>query len=221
MMEINDIVCPYTIETERVENGGNYWASHIVRIMKDGKEVFSYKRNYPSYEKKTFYPFMCKGKWYALYSSHYTCTNIVCLETREKIGGEKPHASGFCPVEFWVPKRFKYTDNDISYYIYEGDQSWDETFNAKSLDEETSVGPVEYAPFGFVSGCIWGDDSSWKIQFIDLSKADEGIIVRSDKFDYAEKPFDLTLKQSVNIEEEDEDLLLITLKVMKRTFVKF
>ena len=28
---------------------------------------------------------------------------------------------------------------------------------------------------GFVAGCVWGDDSSWKIEYLDLSKADEGI----------------------------------------------
>ena len=31
--------------------------------------------------------------------------------------------------------------------------------------------------FGFVCGCVWGDDTSWKIQFLDLSRIQEGILV--------------------------------------------
>jgi len=45
-----------------------------------------------------------------------------------------------------------------------------------------------YADFGFVSGCAWGDDSSWKIQFLDLSEAHKGIIKRDSRFGYIEMP---------------------------------
>lgn len=41
---------------------------------------------------------------------------------------------------------------------------------------------------GFVAGCVWGDDSSWKIQYLDLSKVAEGILIRSGKFGYLEMP---------------------------------
>jgi hypothetical protein len=34
---------------------------------------------------------------------------------------------------------------------------------------------------GFVAGCFWGDDSSWKIQYLDLSRADEGILKRDER----------------------------------------
>lgn len=40
--------------------------------------------------------------------------------------------------------------------------------------------------FGFVCGCHWGDDSSWKIQYLDLSRAAEGIIVRDARMGYIE-----------------------------------
>ena len=40
--------------------------------------------------------------------------------------------------------------------------------------------------FGFVWGCEWGDDSSWKIQYLDLRKVQQGVIVRSDRFGYVE-----------------------------------
>jgi hypothetical protein len=40
--------------------------------------------------------------------------------------------------------------------------------------------------FGFVWGCYWGDDSSWKVQYLDLSLIQEGIIMRDDRFGYVE-----------------------------------
>lgn len=40
--------------------------------------------------------------------------------------------------------------------------------------------------FGFVCGCVWGDDTSWKIQYLDLSRVSEGIITRDDRFGYIE-----------------------------------
>jgi len=42
------------------------------------------------------------------------------------------------------------------------------------------------AAFGLVSGCIWGDDSSWKLRYIDLSKVSEGKLDISDRFGYVE-----------------------------------
>jgi len=45
---------------------------------------------------------------------------------------------------------------------------------------------AKWAPgtFGFVCGCIWGDDSSWKIQFLDLSEISKGKLSRDDRFGY-------------------------------------
>ena len=33
-------------------------------------------------------------------------------------------------------------------------------------------------------GCIWGDDTSWKVQHLDLSRITEGTLVRDDRFGY-------------------------------------
>lgn len=52
--------------------------------------------------------------------------------------------------------------------------------------------------FGFVAGCVWGDDSSWKIQFLDLSKISEGKLRREARFGYIELPNHLTLSQAVD-----------------------
>lgn len=56
---------------------------------------------------------------------------------------------------------------------------------------------VMTAPFGFVAGCIWGDDSSWKIQYLDLSQVSDGIIKRDDRFGYIELPGGCQLKDVI------------------------
>jgi len=38
--------------------------------------------------------------------------------------------------------------------------------------------------FGFVWGYVWGDDSSWKVQHLDLSAIQDGVIRRDDRFGY-------------------------------------
>ncbi len=58
--------------------------------------------------------------------------------------------------------------------------------------------------FGFVAGCIWGDDSSWKIEYLDLSKIKEGIFHREGRFGYFEKPHWFTLKEAVNLDWYDD-----------------
>jgi hypothetical protein len=44
----------------------------------------------------------------------------------------------------------------------------------------------ESGGFGFVSGCVWGDDSSWKVEFLDLRKVAEGVLTRTAAYGYAE-----------------------------------
>jgi hypothetical protein len=40
--------------------------------------------------------------------------------------------------------------------------------------------------FGFVWGCHWGDDRSWKVQYLDLSAIRDGVIRRDERFGYVE-----------------------------------
>jgi len=55
-------------------------------------------------------------------------------------------------------------------------------FAVPKYDEESGL----VGTFGFVCGCIWGDDSSWKIQYLDLSRIEDGILNRDDRFGYIE-----------------------------------
>jgi hypothetical protein len=54
--------------------------------------------------------------------------------------------------------------------------------------------------FGLVAGCIWGDDASWKVQFLDLSDASEGQIRRDEsRFPYMELSSGSTLAEAVRL----------------------
>jgi hypothetical protein len=53
--------------------------------------------------------------------------------------------------------------------------------------------------FGFVCGCIWGDDTSWKIQFLDLRELREGIIRNDCRFGYLELKSQRSLKDSLKL----------------------
>ncbi len=171
-------------EIENIDRGPECWNGVRIGIyevqegVEDGevheeKKVGEYERNYHTLY-NTFFAFKQREQWYALYSPDYTCTRIMTLPDCKDIGGEEPHAHGFCPVEFYVP--------------------WNDG-NLLCIDREAA------GTFGFISGCHWGDDSSWKIQYLDLSRASEGIIVRDDRFGYIEQMANLSLKQSVDLSE--------------------
>ena len=83
---------------------------------------------------------------------------------------DEAQSNGLCPVGFYVPDWWDVHDGSNlpgSYY-------WKD-------DAEHPKGD-----FGFVWGCIWDDDSSWKVQYLDLSKVQEGIIKRDERFSYIE-----------------------------------
>lgn len=74
------------------------------------------------------------------------------------LGGEEPASFGICPVDYYVPS-----------------SSWDEQ-DADQID----------GAWGFVAGCIWCDDSTWKIQFLDLARASQGVVLRDARFGHLE-----------------------------------
>lgn len=60
------------------------------------------------------------------------------------------------------------------------------------------------AEFGFVAGCVWGDDSCWKIEYIDLSHVEQGVINRDARFGYIELPEGCNLRDIINCSKDDE-----------------
>ena len=153
----------YTVKTSKIDNGPKYWNYLLCEIFQDDVKRGEYTRNYGSLY-NTFHPFRQNGKDYALYSDHYTASCVMSLPDCKKIAGEEPCGHGFCPTDFYVPYDPPEEDNWI--------------FCDGSLD----------GTFGFVSGCVWGDDCSWKIQYLDLSQIEQGIFKREEKFGYLELP---------------------------------
>lgn len=55
---------------------------------------------------------------------------------------------------------------------------------------------TQHAPFGFVAGCQWGDDTSWKIEFIDLQ--DVYNPKRDARFGYISLPNGSKLRDAIH-----------------------
>ena len=219
---------------EKVEIKKGCWKVSKVGIFQDDKQIGEYVRNYESYIEATFCPFLQDGKWYALYSPNYTVTRLMSLPDCKDIGGEVDEKGiGFCPTNFYIPElciqKIKYPEPRIDEqkwqivtdHVSKSGQKYkaygrpDDTnlewvavkkqHNidwAKWMNEHPFV--TEHAKFAFVSGCIWGDDTSWKVEFIDLSKVSEGIITRDNRFGYIELPPKVKLQDAIEVYQETD-----------------
>lgn len=170
----------YRVEAEPVKTKGGDWLD--VTIYFDADKIGSYQRHYSTLF-NTFVPFIQRHgdeiKEYALFSDDYTRTAVMELPSCRVVAQEPGGALGFCPVDFYVP--------------YESPYGW---------GEEDIKGGAEFegipGHFGFVAGCHWGDDTSWKVEYLDLSRISEGILTRSQPFGYHELPRDVALKDAVD-----------------------
>lgn len=182
----------YHVKTSPIKNKPGTWDSTLVEIYLDNNKIGEYVRNYPSFERETFHPFEQNGREYALYSKDYTATRVMRLPSCEDLCGEERDTWGFCPVEFYVPPGKHYHEpEEIDPAFETSDELWHE------FEERIPRGSD--GKFGFVAGTIWGDDSSWKIQFLDLSRIEEGILIRSDRFGYIQLPHNKSLKDVVKV----------------------
>lgn len=192
--------------------------------------IGEYKRNYSSLY-RTFHPFQLRGNWYALYSKDYTSTRLMSLPDCKDIGGEERNSWGFCPVEFWVPPLhdllFYHADGcprdwenglkpdytkactcvtphsaDCPYTTDKKPCSGCEA--RKAHDAEMHEWVFADRVHGFISGCVWGDDTSWKVEYLDLSRADEGIIKREARFGYVELAAGQDLKDAIDYDGEGD-----------------
>lgn len=220
---------PFSVEISTVKNEGNTWDSTKISIFRDSNLIGEYIRNYPSYAALTFYPFSIGGEWYALYSPHYTTTRVMKLhEDRiEDWCGEEPSSSGFCPVEFYVP-RYKKTTHALTtdgkvhnYETYYVDKEYKDIKEFLS-EELESIDPIEFknTDFGFMCGCVWGDDTSWKIRYIDLAQIPDKILSITDKFGYWQMPTRLTLKECIGMRDWGPDHNWITMVRMEHINLK-
>ncbi len=183
--------------------------------------VGEYERNYALLN--TFCCFRKDDREYALYSPNYSATRIMELPSCKDLGGEETSSNGFCPTDYYVPS---YIDREITWHnglvarsrVHEPrpENLKPEVWKATVLDAKTGekievedrsypVSSLLYYPFGFVAGCLWGDDSTWKIQYLDLSEADKGIVKRDERFGYIVLPEKLRLKEAVDMSDYDPD----------------
>lgn len=171
------------------------WDKLRIGVFRGDEQIGEYGRNYSCFY-DTFYPFTIAGKDYALYSPHYTATRVMELPSCRDIGGEDPNTFGFCPTGYYVPE----VRLEVSLYEKRiGEPKPPEYFvnveydNEDGYDQPDTEGRILHAdrshlPFGFVQGCVWGDDSGWKVEHLDMSKIAEGKIQRTELIGYREIP---------------------------------
>lgn len=217
-----------------IEKRNKGWGGVTVGIFDGEVQIGQYDRNYQSFGERTFFPFRhSNGNWYALYSSNYTNTRIMSLPDCKDMGGEEPVSEGFCPVAYFVPSykiwnvpgqseeemrgnnipecNWKWVGQDRQYAMHD------------TLEKLLAIKEPDYSEdiyynldLGFVAGCHWGDDTSWKIQQLDLTRANEGILVR-DEFDYIEAASFGQLSDIIDISQDYlTDAPNITISVLKR-----
>lgn len=174
----------YFVTTETIPTQPGCWDKLLVSVHQEDDDgvdtiVGTYKRNY-SCLYNTFHPFQKGDKWYALYSKDYQTTSVMELPSCKHLA-DGPEA--FCPVDFYVP------------------QGRDLNMDGSLPEYEKNAGT-----FGFVSGCIWGDDSGgWKAEFLDLSKIEEGVLVQDGRLGYFELPGYKDLKDCFDVGWYGED----------------
>jgi hypothetical protein len=180
------------------------WDYSVVTIFDGSSEIGSYERNIGYFGEQTFEPFEIDGAWYALYSRDYTCTRIMSLPDCRDLGGEERHAQGFCPVELYVPR---YRSVLMINKNGQRSESWKFEDEGEKYDRDTTdpwgnpltVGPWQSLAIGFVAGCVWGDDSSWKLEVFDLARAKDGILARSPRFGHLQLADGFPLTKAVRL----------------------
>ncbi len=164
----------YFVRSRRKEYGPDTTAGTEVEVFRraapggEPEKVCQYERNYGLLQ--TFEPFRQGTREFALISPNYTGTSVLDLATGRVIAEEPVSSWGFCPVGFYVPDWWDVNDE----WIIPGSEHW-------SADLEWPCGD-----FGFVWGCVWGDDSSWKVQHLDLTGIQSGVIRRNERFGYVD-----------------------------------
>jgi hypothetical protein len=193
----------YARPIETIKSSPGCWDTFNIGVFRrneDGDElVGSYNRNYQFMS--TFCWFTKDGKDYALYSKDYTATRVMEPPSCKDLGGEESVGHGFCPVDFYVPS---FVDKEIvdknpkfngaKFRIYDPSPG-----DLTDREGSKSVSPLMHSSFGFLCGCVWGDDTSWKIQYLDLSQVDKGILKRDDRFGYIELPPHLDLREAIDM----------------------
>lgn len=178
----------------------NVWPCAEVDVFDAGRRIGGYHRNLAGWADSTFEPFQWEGEWFALYSPDYTSTRVMSLPDCRDIGGEEHCPSGFCPVQYHAPRYREITQ--LKAETGHASRGW--AFNDGGETQENlregEFGPWVTVPTAFVAGCQWGDDSTWKLECIDLCLAAQGQIVRTARFGHVELPRAMSLTDAVRLD---------------------
>lgn len=154
----------------------------VVQIyLKDKKFGEPYLRHSGSMF-ETFFHFQKSERHFALYSAHTTATRLMelfpCENRWVDLSGEEESAGGFCPVEFYVPELL----DSISKDRFNPSEVLPGCLVREDLEEKEFLEIIHPPKFGLVAGCVWMDEHYMKIQYLDLSKVEDGIFTRDDRF---------------------------------------
>lgn len=133
--------------------------------------------------------------------------------------GDPISGNGFCPAAFYVPDffdEFKPSDYLTPEGMENDIKSMAEALSYSGDDERRRLGGEEWreeylwsssGQWGVYAGCVWGDDSSYKLRYVDLSKVSEGIVTTDERFGYVELP-EGKLKDAINVEAESRRIIV-------------
>jgi hypothetical protein len=204
MNDESSYVVPFQVRTETKPNPRpRVMSTTIVSIYGGEQFLGSYEHLFPAYGESTFCPFQHDDRWYALYSADYTTTRVMSLPECRDLGGEEPTPSGFCPVEYYVPRyrvvSWVSPNADTTYTWYVFDNA--DRFRPPEDTPETrtyTYGPWQFLDTGFVAGCQWGDDAAWKVEMVDHSRVADGVIIRTARFGHFELPHKGLLRDALD-----------------------
>lgn len=221
----------YRYETVSKGTGWPQLTVKVFRIEDAGDvQVAEYDRNYSMM--KTFEPFAQKqeGGWhdYALISTDYMSLAVLDLESGEIIAKEQPKIAtkeieertkgfikegdpmeGFCPTEFYVPSWWEeYDESDLPEATMKANPEGSKLaeFAIEMFEEMKNF----EGQWGVYSGCMWGDDHSMKLRYVDLSRITEGIVTTDDRFGYLELPNKGNLQDHIDIHPESPRIKIST-----------
>jgi hypothetical protein len=203
---------PFVLAIERmVKPDKNHWGTIRCAVhrctdsegLTSDNQVVSFEYNYSSGIKDIFQPFMSSdGKWYCLYTEKYTQLSLARLDGGfEHLDSTTGGSDGFCPVECAIPWELKYENKYIEDPAHK--TCYDYSFDPIELMSEYEDGTEEsghlrHTDFGFYCGCVWGDDTSWKLKFLDLRQVPEGkLLVDEAALGYHPLPRGLSIKKAV------------------------
>jgi len=205
----------------------NIWTYKEVKVYYRNTLIFTYLRKYPSYALTTFSPFFKDNTWYFLYSDNYTqirCGKILPDLSVQIIAETYSDSFSFCPVEIYnfFYKNYTYSTikGELEHFTLSNCGITEEKYEKEGFTQDAII----YPNFALISGCIWGDDSSWKLRILDLSEIERGKLTSPDIYYNKYSSLDFTYVQLANTIKDsvtdisilDNELLSCDYKTIER-----